>query len=511
MKKLTTFLRSTASLAAGAFRLSVPAVRRVSTLTPREWLSLAGHVIAVATAITATMGIVNFAMPLAGGSLLGQVAVIPIAVFFGCLFQAVVVAAIKLTVQNLPGRPAVAAVCAVVVAVTWMGTVTASYGSYWLAISRDGYEQRATELRIANAAEPLETASDKFDAATASFALVSAHAGRMAALEDTSGLSCGYAAGVGQGDRYTLRMRQKAEAAGISARLTTLNSTLRGSLAKMNAADDAALAQAYRTARGTVLAPPVAEASGWIATQSGGFARGFTADGRSFACTDPEMTRLLAGAATSLKAIPPVPAAPPRNVQISDSQGMLLSIARLFGFGNDPLVRESDFAPFAIPALIEALMTILIVLGEIERPRAGRRLRLSGRDTDPDLARFAALHFGGGGAARLHEIFSGHLIALDGAPKACFVVPREQGPRRDRARKLLVLCSAEQGRGDVLTPYRRALPFSELPPLAVEGWEWRDELCDLHLVPRRDAVRLGELLARQAEAELLHPAHVGRH
>ena len=503
--EIKSFLMSACRTFVLMVRASLPAVHKARALTPRDWLGIAGHIIAVATAITSTVGIYNFASPLAGDSISYKLLLLPVAIFFGFLFQIVVVSAIKLTVQSLPDKLGAAAACAGVVAVTWCLTVGASYGSYWNWIAKDSYQARATQLQIETAANPLEDVSVKFAAATNAFAQVAGQASAMATLEE-AGRSCGYEAGDGKGERWRLRDRQNKEAGALSSQLKTLNQSLRGSLTKMNSDDDGVIADAYRDARSTLLDPVVATAATWVANQRVGFARGFTDNGTVFFCTDPNMSSLLDTAGNSLARLPAVSATPPRAVQISDGQGMLMSFARLFGFGNDALAQDSDFMPFAIPALIEMLMTILIVMGELNRPDEPGPWGATHRPIDPDLEWFARRHAQGAGAARLHEMLSGHIVELAGAPSACFVVPATQGEQRERARALLLMCSSRRrGRTvahDVLTPFRQHLPFDELPSMATAGWSWRDEHCDVHLLPRKIADEVRRLITRQAEAEL---------
>ena len=150
-------------------------------------------------------------------------------------------------------------------------------------------------------------------------------------------------------------MRQQREAKMHSDNLTALNTSLRTSLGKLDSADDAAMATAYRAARDTVLAPAVTDATAWVAEQKAGFTRGFSAEGRVFACTDPDMSRQLAKVAKGLGDLPEVNATPPSNVAITNSEGMLLGFARVFGFGDDKLAQGSDFAPIAIPAHVNVM------------------------------------------------------------------------------------------------------------------------------------------------------------
>ena len=217
------------------------------------------------------------------------------------------------------------------------------------------------------------------------------------------------------------------------------------------------------------------------------------------------MASLLSGANQSLGTLPNVDATPPQVVQISANQGMLLSFGRVFGSGSDALSEESDFAPFLIPALIEAVMSVLIILGEFDRKNEVEAWGHEADALDPQFVSFAQRYFGGCEAIALHEFLERHIVELDGAPSACFIVPADDEAQRSRARALLVLCSllcrGRYAKIDVLKPHRHGMPYAELPKTVSAGWGWRDRFCDVHLLPREiaDAVRLR--ITRQAEAQ----------
>lgn len=508
---LASFWAALANGLRSAVRLSTPTVRKASAMSPQDWLGLTGHIIALVIALTSTIGVYNFGVGLTGQSLALKMLLFPVAVFVGALLQIVIISCIKLMVREWGQNWTRVLLAGMILVLMWCITVGASYGSYWNVMSREGYEKRATEQAVSTAVQPLERARSSFAAAAQALGAVSGHADRMMSTEDSEGKSCGYNAGVGQGDRWRLRQRQKDEAAGHASALGTLNGSLSRSLGAMNATDDAALANAYRAASDTLTDPAVGMAQQWIGEQRAGFTGGFTTNGATFSCADPQMVGLLDAAVASLKALPKVPPNPPRVTQLSNAEGILLSFARLFGFGQgDDLVQDSDYVPLLFPALIELIMTALIVLGELGRPRGfnpggqdGYRPR---RPLDPSLAGFQMAHAGGSNALDLHDQIVNHLIELEGAPTVCFVVPTKPGEDRNRARKLLLLCArhgrSPRGGTHPLTPYRQRMPFAELPSLVTEGWPWRSRHVDVHLLPRTLADEVRRRLGWQAEAEL---------
>jgi hypothetical protein len=509
---LRSMMSAAAAALRGAARLSLPTVRRAGSMSPKEWLALSGHVIALAIALTSTIGIYNFGVGLAGGSLIFTWLLVPVAIFVGVMLQIVIISCIKLIVREWRQNRALAVLAGVVVSLMWAITVGASYGSYWNLMSRDSYEQRATQQTINTAAVPLENARSRFASATQALVDVSKHADQMMVVENDEGRSCGYNAGTGPGDRWQLRKRQKDEAAGHAASLTALNKSLTQSLNSMSTFNDAALATAYRAASDALGAPSVGRAKNWIDEQRAGFKSGFAINGGAINCGDPTMVRLLDDAVSSLNALPKVPSTPPRVTRLSNTEGMLLSFARLFNFGEgDQLVRDSDYVPLLFPILIEFIMTALIVIGELGRPRDA----FSGapgfspndnphRPINPSLAMFIQKHAGGGSALDLYDHLANHLIELDGAPTICFAVSADPGEQREFGRKLLVLVARHdpQGRSHPLTPYRQRLPFAELPPLVTAGWPWKSQYVDIHLVPRALAHEVRRMIAWQAEAEI---------
>lgn len=511
MTTTASFLSATIGLLRSAVKLSLPTVRKASAMSPGEWLALTGHVIALVIALTSTIGIYNFSVGMAGGSILLKVLLVPIAIFFGGMLQIVIVSSIKLIVREWRHNPERALLAGVVVVLMWALTIGSSYGSFWNMMSRESYEQRVTQQSVSTAIAPLETARSSFASATRALGEVSRHSDQMMALEDGEGRSCGYNAGIGQGDRYRLRERQKGEAAQHAASLRGLNRSLTTSLRSMSSFDNARLANAYRAASDTLGAPEVGLARQWIAGARAGFTGGFPVNGSTITCGDPTMVRLLDVATASLDALPKTPSSPPQVTQLSNTEGMLLSFARLFGFGNgDDLVQDSDFVPLLFPTLIEFIMTALIVLGELGRPRNGPSEAFgfgpdnNPRPINPSLASFQKIHAGGSDALDLYDQFVNHLIELDGAPTVCFAVPAEPGALRQLARKLLVLIARHDLHDRLLplTPYRQRMPFAELPSLVTAGWPWKSEHVDIHLLPRTLADEARRMIAWQAEAEI---------
>lgn len=497
-----------------AVELSLPTVRKAGSMSPGEWLALSGHVIALVIALTSTVGIYNFGAGLTGQSLASKLLLIPVAVFVGCMLQIVIISCIKLIAREWRRNLARALLAGVVVTLMWIITIGASYGSYWNMMSRESYEKRATQQAVNAVMVPLEGARSSFASATQALGDVSKHADEMMVNEDGEGKSCGYNAGTGQGDRYRLRKRQKGEASGHAASLQTLNVSLASSLGAMTSFNDAELAAAYRAASDTLGAPPVAMARQWIDQQRAGFAGGFPINGVTITCADPKMVGLLNAASESLKALPKVPPNPPRATQLSNTEGMMLSFARLFDFGkNDSLVVESDYVPLLFPTLIEFIMTALILLGELRRPRTwSSGTNWFGQNDNPprpinlSLAAFQRVHAGGGSALDLHDQIINHLIELDDAATVCFAIPTEPFEARELARKLLLLLVRHDQNArriaHPLTPYRQRMPFTELPALVTAGWPWRSRHVDIHLLPRKLADETRRRIAWQAEAEL---------
>jgi hypothetical protein len=507
----TSLLSATLDALRRAANLSLPTVRKVGAMSPGEWLGLTGHVIALTIALTSTIGIYNFGVGIAGSSILMKALLVPVAIFAGVMLQIVIVSSIKLIVREWRRNTARALLAGFVVILMWALTIGASYGSYWNLMSRESYEQRATQQTISAAAEPLEIARSRFASATRALGEVSRHSDQMMTVEDGEGRSCGYDAGVGQGSRYRLRESQKADAAQHATSLLALDRSLTASLRSMDSFDNARLADAYRAASDTLGAPEVGMARQWIEEQRAGFSGGFPVGDTVISCADPTMVRLLDVAAASLKALPKTPNSPPQVTQLSDTDGMMLSFARLFRFGkSDDLVHDSDFVPLLFPTVIELIMTALIVLGELGRPRGGFS-DLPGfgpddgpRPLNPWLTTFQNDHAGGSDALDLYDRIVNHLIELEGAPTVCFAVPAEPGPARQFARKLLVLIARHDltERTQPLTPYRQRLPFADLPTLVTAGWPWESEHVDLHLLPRTLADDVRRMVAQQAEAEV---------
>ncbi|WP_310531777.1 hypothetical protein [Novosphingobium sp.] len=514
----SSFLSAVAGALRRAVTLSLPTIRKAGAMSPGEWLALSGHVIALVIALTSTIGIYNFGAGLARDSLSYKLLLIPLAAFIGIMLQIVIISCIKLIVRDLRRNPVRALLAGTVVLLMWSITVGASYGSYWNAMSSQSYEQRATEQTVNAAIVPLENARSRFATATLSLGEVSRHADAMMTIEARDGTSCGYVAGSGKGDRFHLRERQKGEAASHSASLQTLNGSLARSLGAMGAFNNQGLASAYREASDTLGNPAVGMARQWIGEQRAGFAGGFPINGAAIACADPKMVRLLDVAAASLEALPKVPANPPRVTQLSNTEGVMLSFARLLPFGkDDELVQDSDYIPLLFPSLIEFIMTALIVLGEMGRARTWS----SGGDghgsddnprrpINPALATFQRDHAAGSNALDLHDEIINHLIELEGAPTVCFAIPSEPGAPREYARKLLMLIArhdhGKRGRPHPLSPYRQRLPFADLPALVTAGWSWASQHVDIHLLPRTLADDARRLIVWQAEAELFPAA-----
>lgn len=487
-------------------KASLPHFRRISDMSPNAWLGVAGHVIALAIGITSTVGIYNFGAAFSEDAIGAKFALLLGSLFFGMLFQVIIINGIKVVVRDFAIKRAAAIGCMFLVVTMWALTVTASYGSYWNWLARDDYQNRATQLGINRASSPLENASVRFASATTDFGSVTTHTAKMMDAEE-QGESCGYESGNGQGDRWNLRRDQKSKSQTLSGQLNGLNTTLRTSLGNMEVRDNATIANAYRDARATLESQVVKEAMAWIRDQRAGFAGGFKGELGAFTCSDPEMLRLLNSAEQSLKQLPTIPATPPRLVEISATQGMLMSFARFYGFGDGgELSQTSDYMPFFIPAMIELVMTILIIIGEFGRKDQPRLWDDDAETLDPRFTQVAQRFSKSGGPESVHDFLENHIVELEGAPMSCIIVPTGDKKARSLAKDLLLLCSLLRGRRfrhiDTLRPFRTRMPFAELPQTVAGAWNWNGQFCDVHLIPPELIDKLRHRITRQAEAQL---------